>query len=156
MGADERREVRELAERLTDLMPRFLKGLMKREDLLCRGTISFPQFVALQYLNLRSPCRMSEMAEHLSVRMASATGMADRMIRAGYVRRLAEPKDRRVVKIAITPKGKRMLGTIFEQKRRMARELFGHLTRRERNDYVRILEKMCGLMANREQERERS
>jgi DNA-binding MarR family transcriptional regulator len=73
-----------------------------------------------------------DLAEALQLRHHSVVGLVDRLEEGGYVRRLPSPTDSRVVLLAITEKGERMLDEltgahIREQERlgAIARDLAG-------------------------------
>ena len=49
---------------------------------------------------------MGMLARNMRVRMPTATGIIDRLVRDGFVRRSPCPEDRRQVFVELTPKGK--------------------------------------------------
>jgi DNA-binding MarR family transcriptional regulator len=50
-----------------------------------------------------------EAADHLLLRHHSVVGLVDRAVRAGLVERRPDPDDQRVVRLALTPQGARVL-----------------------------------------------
>jgi len=56
----------------------------------------------------RSPS-IGDLAAALVERQHSVSGLVDRAASAGLVRRVTDPDDRRVVRVALTPKGKQKL-----------------------------------------------
>ena len=52
---------------------------------------------------------IGEIADYLFLRHHSAVGLVDRADRAGLVRRVEDPADRRVVRVALTPAGVKAL-----------------------------------------------
>ena len=137
----------EFAGRLISLLPRLLRGLSKREENpLSQGKISLPQMLALDYLSRVDRATMTELAQCLSIKMGSATGLVDRLIKAGFVKRLSDPGDRRVVWIRITAGGKKVITTILVQKRKTMAEVFAKIPRHEREQYIRTFEKVCDIL----------
>jgi len=55
---------------------------------------------------------MGELSSALSVPLSTATRIADWMVDKNYAERLADPEDRRVVKVALTDKGRELHGAI--------------------------------------------
>jgi DNA-binding MarR family transcriptional regulator len=53
--------------------------------------------------------RSARLAERLAVAKPTLTATADGLVAAGYVRRVAEPGDRRVVRLCLTPAGRKAL-----------------------------------------------
>ena len=57
----------------------------------------------------RDRITIGELAERLQILPHSAVGLADRLVREGYIRRLTDRKDRRQVRLALTARGERVL-----------------------------------------------
>jgi DNA-binding MarR family transcriptional regulator len=76
--------------------------------------------------------------------------LADRLIAQGLIRRIANPMDRRVVQLTLTPKGERALRTIWDQKRRMIEEIFGQLKEEERWRYLKTIERVVEILRQKE------
>ncbi len=72
--------------------------------------------------------------------MSAATGLADRMIKNSLLKRARSIKDRRVVKIAITPKGRRVAKSVMQQRYKMIKRMFEKITPSDREKYLQILE----------------
>ncbi len=67
---------------------------------------------------------MGELAQELHITLGAATGLVDRLIAQNLVEREADPKDRRVVRVRVTQRGKRAhLARRREVRRRLARAL---------------------------------
>lgn len=60
-------------------------------------------------LREKSPLSMSELGKRLYISKPYMTVLVDQLIQEGYVERLHDPKDRRIVNISITRKGARHL-----------------------------------------------
>lgn len=131
------------ADRLSALLPVFLREVMKRErNYFARGKITVPQLHVLQRIAETGQCPMTEIAKALGVRPSTATGLADHLVKIGLIRRFTTPKDRRVVLVAMTSKGDRILRDIFKEKRKTIVSAFGTLTAAERTAYLDILRKI--------------
>lgn len=67
----------------------------------------------LMYLLYSNDCRpVGELAEGLNVQPATVTGLTDRLVRHKLIERQADLSDRRVVRVALTTEGRRVLGEI--------------------------------------------
>jgi DNA-binding MarR family transcriptional regulator len=68
---------------------------------------------------LREPLSMRELAERLYLDPSNLTALVDRLEALGLVERQADPDDRRVKRLVITPKGIRLsdeiIGAVFEE-----------------------------------------
>ncbi len=125
------------------IMPLMLREFSKREDnVLSRGQITFRQMVALHYAYHKPCVTMTELAHVLSIQTSSTTVLVDRLVRSKMLRRYRDTRDRRVVWVCITVKGKKVIGQILEQKRQSIAAIFGILSARERSLYLKILSKV--------------
>jgi len=82
---------------------------------------------------------MSELAKVMDVTTAAATGIVDRLVRYGYIVRAYDPKDRRVVNIKLTQKGSDLVKRIGRQRREVTSEVFGKISKEERENYLAIM-----------------
>lgn len=137
------KKIEAFSRQVVEILPVLMREIMKREDSpLTRGMISFPQMVALDYLSRHSKVKMSELSRALSVKMSSATSLADRLIAQKMLTREGDAKDRRIVWLKLTPKGRKAVQRILQQKSRAISEIFSVLTEGERTLYLRILLKI--------------
>src|SRR5258706_4036520 len=77
-------QAEELAQILMKLQRCFLANLSAE---LSRGSVSFPQYFLLTYLEHKEVISMSEIAAKMGHTTAAATGLGDRLERLGYVTR---------------------------------------------------------------------
>lgn len=138
----------QFSREVTEIMPFLLREFVKREkNELATGHISFPQMVALDLLSQRSRVRMSEVAHALSIQLSTATPLVDRLIRQGMATRERDDKDRRLVWVTVTPKGRKVVQNIIREKQASIRAIFGALTEEERGQYLCVLKKVrCHLI----------
>lgn len=128
---------------LVEILPLMFREFAKREDnVLTRGKITFPQMVAIDYVSRKSKVKMTELAKVLSIKMSSATVLVDRLIREKLLSRARDEADRRLVWVSATPKGKKLISEVLEQKRNSIKQLFGVLTEEERRQYLGVLRKV--------------
>src|SRR5260370_15305386 len=102
---EEKIDVRSQAEELAQIamqMQRCLFGRLSRE--ISQGSVSFPQFFLLTYLDQRAPITMSDIAARMGHSTAAATGLVDRQENVGVVTRAQGLDDSCQVMLKITPK----------------------------------------------------
>lgn len=131
----------EFADKMNEVMPAIIKEFAKRQaNELYKGKVTLPQFLILDFLNIQGgESKMTDLAHFLGVTTAATTGIVDRLVKYGYCFRVSEPKDRRIIKIKPTPKGSRLVRKINQQRRQMIIKIFGKISQKEREDYLRIL-----------------
>jgi len=141
----------EFYKKMDDLMPNLIRESVRRgADEVTKGVITVPQMLILEILNKKEEYIMSELAEALSITTSAATGLIDRMIKLNLVTRLRGEKDRRIVKVNITRKGENTIARIIEQRRRMIADTFGKISKKEREKYLEIMEKVYRILTQRE------
>jgi DNA-binding MarR family transcriptional regulator len=133
----------EFADRVQVLMPLIMRETVKRhDDDILTGKITPAQYIILSLLEERGALCMTDVAHSIGVSTAATTGSVDRLVRDGYVQRLFEPGDRRIIKIRLTARGSELVVKIRNQRRRMIMTTFGKLSAQDRQDYLAILERI--------------
>ena len=66
------------------------------------------QASVLDHLHATRPTTLSKLAEHMGVGRSTMSTTVARLVKAGYVSRVADRQDRRAVGLALTPAGKRI------------------------------------------------
>ncbi|MBB4698110.1 MarR family winged helix-turn-helix transcriptional regulator [Paractinoplanes abujensis] len=82
---------------------------------------------------------MSRLAEALEVVPSSASRLCDRLEATGLLRRVPDPRDRREVRLLLTPAARRLLDDLRERRRQALEEVLGRMQDEERQDLVRSL-----------------
>ncbi|MCM8766241.1 MAG: MarR family transcriptional regulator [Candidatus Omnitrophica bacterium] len=129
------------------LLPKVMRLMAKRHsNELLKGKISLPQFIVLDFLYKEKRAIMSKIAEILSVSAPAATGIVNKLVRDGYLIREYDSKNRRIILIRLTNKGRDLIKKIIEQRRSLVKDIFGKLSEKERHDYLHILTKIYKLL----------
>ena len=85
--------------------------------------------------------RSSELADCANVSRATMTGLLDTLEKAEMLSRAPDPHDRRASNVKISPKGQKILHKVQPLQTRWAQEILAPLTRNEREELVRLLQK---------------
>ena len=137
------RDIDQFSRQVVEIMPFMVREFAKRENhALSRGIISLPQMVTLDYVSRNAQVMMSEIARLLSINVSSASVLVDRLIRQKMLWRKQDRRDRRVIWIHVTPKGRQVVSDIRRQKCRTIKAIFGHLSDKERAQYLAVLLKV--------------
>ncbi len=130
----------EFADRIGELMPIIARESMKHSaSEFYKVKVTMPQLHMLGYLKRQGESRMTDIAKYMTVSTAAITGIADRLVRDGYIVRSKDIKDRRIVRVNLTPKGSKLVEKIEGSRRRIIMNMFGKVTQKERKDYLNIL-----------------
>jgi DNA-binding MarR family transcriptional regulator len=82
---------------------------------------------------------VGELAEELSVRPPTVTGLTDRLIKQDLIERSSDPADRRVVRVDLTEEGRRVLAEIEVVGRTYMAEVLKRMGHEKANEFVRVL-----------------
>ena len=108
-----------------------------------RHGLSLTQLRLLGILRDREP-NMLDLARHLHLEKSSASGLIDRAEQRGLVIRKPGAQDRRTIRVAITPDGRRLIGRIERALAQPASDLLASLTPRQRRQLSELLRSMLG------------
>jgi MarR family 2-MHQ and catechol resistance regulon transcriptional repressor len=109
--------------------------------------LSFPQYNVLRVLDASQSGRnkISDVSRIMLVPGANMTGIAKRLERGGFIIRKSDPSDERVTILEITPKGRRTLKNI-EQEKEQSIEII--LRGFSKADKMELLNKLRQLIKN--------
>lgn len=88
------------------------------------------------------PRTPAELAEAASVTRATMTGLVDTLERDGFVKRVPDTKDRRMMSVRLTAKGERFLRQFLPGHFRVTCAVMATLSESERKTLVRLLTKV--------------
>lgn len=95
------------------------------------GGLSPSQHFLLYLLHVGGSRTVSDLAAHLGMTAAGATGLIDRMVKANLVERYRDESDRRVVWVKLGTAGAERLAETQRQRRKIMAEIYGVLDRTE-------------------------
>jgi DNA-binding MarR family transcriptional regulator len=91
---------------------RLVKGLHEYSKALQqRSGLSSPQAWALSIIEAEADggLRLGELAERMYAHPSTVSGIMERLVTRGIVRRETDPRDRRGIRLSLTPAGRRLL-----------------------------------------------
>lgn len=104
--------------------------------------INFLQLHALFIISESEGMTMKELAKALHVSSPSATSLVNRLVRTQWVGRMHDDRNRKLVRLWLTPLGKRILREKHDTRREALRHIFGLLSRSEQLQLARLHEKL--------------
>ena len=139
----------EFADQINEYMPEIMRGAFRHgKNELFKCKITMPQFLVLSFLYHQGESNMTALAKYMNVSTAAITGIAERLVRDNYAVRTYEPDDRRIIKIKLTARGNELLKRINQQRRQVTMRVFGKLAPSDRQDYLKIMTKVKGILSN--------
>jgi DNA-binding MarR family transcriptional regulator len=85
---------------------------------------------------------MGEFSNALSVPLSTATRIADWLVDNGYIQRLPDSDDRRVVRVSLTDTGKELFKVIDQYIRQRMQQILSNLTAEERTILLTLVGKV--------------
>lgn len=139
--------ITQFADELSKVMPVVMKEFSRRQaNELYKGKITLPQVLILELLDKEQESKMKDIACFMGVSTAAATGIVERLVKYGYVIRIFDPGDRRIIRIKLTPKGAELIKRIKLQRQQMVIRIFGRISEEDRQDYLRIFEQIKDIL----------
>jgi len=135
-----RMSLSDFADRINQIMPVMFREFARRQaSELFKGKVTIPQFLILDSLYRDGESKMSSLAGLMKVSTAAMTGIIERLVRDGYVMRVYDHRDRRIVKVSLTRKGGEFVKKVNEHRRSMVISIFSRISDADRKDYLRII-----------------
>jgi DNA-binding MarR family transcriptional regulator len=85
---------------------------------------------------------MKEFSNSLAVPLSTATRIADWLVENGYIQRLPDLADRRVVRITLTDTGRTLYQSIDLYVQQRAQQILAHLNEKERSTLITLIGKV--------------
>ena len=106
--------------------------------------LSFPQYNILRVLDAsrNGINRISEVSRIMLVPGANMTGLTKRLEKNGFILRKSDPKDERVTLLEITPKGKKTLKNIEQEKDRSTEIMLKGFSEEDISDFLDKLKRI--------------
>jgi DNA-binding MarR family transcriptional regulator len=110
-------------------------------------TFSFLQFIAMRVVGEEKSANMKDVARILSITPASATSLINGLVKLGALERTADSMDRRVIRLSITPSGKKALSAAENTAKKELKGVFLQLSEKDRNNMITVLEKLSAILS---------
>jgi DNA-binding MarR family transcriptional regulator len=129
-----RRLLSDLLDELTSHSPADMLRYMRRWP---SGPLSLVHLQVLTVLETEGSVPMGALADSLDVSQASTTGIVDRMEQRGLIERRRDDEDRRVIRVALTEAGTRLLAGVAADRRERLGYLLEELSDDELDGFLR-------------------
>lgn len=144
--------VSEFAKNLVAVLPQVMRGVLRRQnDALTTGKVTPQQFLVLDIIYTEGRQKMSCLAGTLAISLPAMTGLIERLHKMGLIKRMYEENDRRVIRIALAPKGVDVVKSFRAQREKIIAEIFGKLSEKDREEYLKILFKIKEIIREQEE-----
>lgn len=138
--------IQETARAVSSLVPKVIAGV--KGNLMFSEDITPQQMVTILSLSQFGKITICALSQRMGVAPPTTTGIVDRLERSGYVVRLKDQKDRRVVFVQLTKRGHAFVAELKKTIQKRWMKILVHLTEEERAAYVKILEKISSALSS--------
>lgn len=132
-------KIKEYVNQVIALLPDLAKAFRTDEPQeVLHIDISFPEIFVLRQLSSNKEPTMSELGRSISMDLSTLTRTVDKLVGKEFVVRKRDPEDRRMVRVAITAKGRKIISRFEEQKKKKIESILRQMTSQERRDILNI------------------
>jgi len=134
-----REEIKEYVNQVIALLPDLAKAFRTDEPQeVLHMDINFPEIFVLRQLSSNEKPTMSELGKSISMDLSTLTRTVDKLIKKEFAARKRDPEDRRMVRVAITAKGRKTISRFEEQRKKKIESILRQMTSQERRDVLNI------------------
>jgi len=101
--------------------------------------LSMPQLSLLMRLYYGGGCQVHDIGRGLGVSAAAASQMVDRLVQGGLVERAESPRDRRARQVALSARGRQLVGRGMRERYRWVDDLVAELAVTTRASVLRVM-----------------
>ncbi|NOY10474.1 MAG: MarR family transcriptional regulator [Spirochaetes bacterium] len=129
--------------RFLKAMNRISRVFASMENSASDTSLNKLELTTLEYISKEHDLIMSKLAGGLGIGLSTATGIIDRLIEKNLVTRERNHGDRRVVKVALSVKGEKIISGYQIQKKKAIEKMMNMLSEKEQEYFISILEKIA-------------
>ncbi len=123
----------------TLLASRALLGVVARSIEPALEEVSLPQFRVLVLLTAHGPLRSGAVAERMGIHPSTFSRNADRLVAAGWVRRVEDPESRLSVLVEPTPRARELVARVTAARRERIVEILSAMAPQDRERLTQVL-----------------
>lgn len=96
------------------------------------------QAQALRFIKENPGAMVGELAGQLHISMSSTAQLTDRLEKRSWIKRSADRKDRRIVRLSLTPSGEEELSGFYKQMVERMADFYGNIPLKDVKELLRI------------------
>jgi len=141
------------SDQFSDVLRGWVKVFMRRngqdyKHFMDESGLSFSQVNTLMRLHFAGQADISDISEQMGITKAAASQLVEQMVRLGLLDRIPDPIDRRIKRLALTPKGHALAEKLVDMQRKWVEQFTDSLTSRQREAISDALQVMTDAARN--------
>lgn len=141
-------------QRVDEVMGKLIRLLHVKLARHIPPVMTHSQFIICRTLLFKRSVTVSELAELLGVSLSAVTASADKLCELGFVVRRRDDRDRRLVRLELTPAGEAVITGGLEAWEAALRKYFAQLPLEDVAKLAEVLEKLYEVMRAEDEEEE--
>ncbi|SEH04009.1 DNA-binding transcriptional regulator, MarR family [Nonomuraea solani] len=121
---------------------------LQRSDAWLDLDLTLPQLRVLFAVRRRTGCTVSELAQTLGRRLAATSALANRLVRAGLLRRVSDQDDRRRIRLELSDKAEQMLTMVDQRSADRFAAILGRMSTQGRAALADALSELIELVSS--------
>lgn len=123
---------------LLSALKRLVHTVIERD--IGKHNISMLHGQILKFVADQKTVTMKDLAQHLSITPPSATSITESLVKKGWLERVIDKQDRRIVRLRVTPKGRTMMRKVRKSVERVWEDVLKSLTATEKKQLEKFTE----------------
>jgi DNA-binding MarR family transcriptional regulator len=141
------------ANQVLEVVPLVMRTIRAKLRERRAADISVPQFRAMVYINRHDGASLSDLAIHIGLTLPSMSKLIDGLVNRGLVNRDAHSKDRRKVRLSLTPQGRDEMNAAYNHTQKFLTDQMSRLADEDLEAISRAMQALRGLfLLDREEE----
>lgn len=130
----------DMQDLLLSIMPQWYCHIAKPFKELLAENISLNMYYCIRILSDRPNMTMSEIARWMHISKQQMTKLVDKMMEHGFVERVSDPGDRRIIRLQLTEHAQEYSDSFLAQDAVYYRNFFESMPDEDREDFGKALE----------------
>jgi DNA-binding MarR family transcriptional regulator len=101
-------------------------------------------FSILYFLHNNDGCSQQRICNNLAIDKTAMVKVIDYLIKADYIKKKENPKDRREQFIFLTKKGVKRTANVVESFQTIDEQMFSNIAKKDRETFLKVLYELCG------------
>mgnify|MGYP002580606434 CR=1 FL=1 len=133
-------EIKEIQEKLLMLLPHWNYRIIRPVKQLLDDGISLEMYYCLQTLRWGGAMTMTDFANYVQIPKHQMSKMSNRLFEQGFIERIPDGSDRRIIRIKITEKAIAYMDQFLEQNTSCFREFLEQAGEQEKNEFGKAID----------------
>jgi DNA-binding MarR family transcriptional regulator len=143
-------------DKIKELVDRYIAvqfSVKKKAETLIKeqmeSDLTNDQHYTLRYINRVGSCTSSELADEFEVNKSAVTAIINRIWEKGLIKRTRDEKDRRVVYLTLTEKGKELFDQTEDRINTLVGSFISSFEQNEIEQFIKTYEKLNQILINK-------